>query len=329
MSLPQKEPERSTASLKAIPKNFPALYAEGLSINEIAGRAGRSACFVRKRLLKLGVKMRTREEGTRLWRATHEIHLGEYKPKYRVSDFGRLTDPKVKLLTMVITEGHRVHSGVGFTNTQELLHAQFKDMVLAVYGNVYVRRVRIQSIVSSVEIAREVESFAPGKFFADSVFEYILHSAALSKQVLRIVADTEGSMILSARKAPHNYTVEHRVVLASSNPRFTEQLAMMLRFIGIGSSINRIGVQIMKAEDVARFIAEVGFTPGLRVIRKKAGYGIWFGKDKSVISQVCLRISQEQRRTWGKMSDGVFADCKTREETIERLMSIYRQVCSG
>lgn len=329
MSLSQSDAETPTVLQKALPEDFPALYAEGLSINEIAERADRSFEFVRKRLLRSGVRMRTRCEGTRLWIERNPGQSGQHEPRYKVSGLGEITEQKVLLLTLAITEGHRSHRLVGFTNTQELLHEQFKNLVHSVYGKVPVRRVRIQSIVSSVEIAREVESLTPGKFFSDSVLDYILRSATLSKQVLRIVADTEGLMIMSARKAPRNYSVEHRVVLASSNPRFTEQVAIILRSISISSSINSVGVQIMRTEDVTRFIKEVGFTPGLRVIRKKAGYGVWYGKDKSIISQVFLRVSEEQHRFWGRPSAGVFADCKTREETVERLMSIYRQVCSG
>jgi hypothetical protein len=311
------------------PGRFPAMYASGMSVSEIAAKVNRSKTYVRNRLLKRGVKLRTREEGSRISRERGHWHYVLPNETYRVRDYGVITDDKSLLLTLVITEGHRNRSCIAFTNTQEPLHEEFRRFVHSVYGDVHVGRTRIQSKVGRVEIAREVGELTPQKAFAAPVLEFIMRSPSLTSRVLRIIADTEGSMILSVKKAPRNLTVEHRVVLASYNPVFTEQIVTLLKSIGIHSTSSRVGAQVMQSEAIVQFIEKVGFSPGLRVIKRKAGHSIWFGCDKSVISKVFLRVNDEQRRVWGRRDRGFFADCRTREETVERLMSVYRQVSGG
>lgn len=328
MSVLQASSEPRGTPQKALPEDFPAMYRDGLSINEIAERAGRSFEFVRKRLLKEGAKLRSKEEGTALYRQRHPEYWDKVL-KWKVKDAGVVTEAKLLLMCMIITEGCISRHTIQFANTQEILHERFRDLVQEAYGEVKLGRNGLNSRICSKNITDELAPQLEGKVFSKPVMEHIMSSQHLAKKIGRIIADTEGSMILSVRKAPRNYTVEHRIVLASTNPPFSEQVSIVLRSMGIGSRINRVGVQIMRAEDVTRFIKVVGFTPGLHVIRKKAGYGIWYGKDKSVISQVFLRVSQEQKRSWGRRGAGVFADCKTREETVERLMSIYQQVSGG
>ncbi len=310
------------------PEEFPALYASGMSMNEIAELVGRSPTFVRKRLMKAGSKLRTRGEGTRAYIGRHPEYA-EKLYKWKVNDPGVISDAKLLLMTMIITEGCVCKSAIHFTNTQDLLHLMFRQCVKEAYGDIWIGRNRLNSRFHGKLVINDIAPHIRGKAFSQPCLDRILTSKELCAKTTRIIADTEGSMIISVRKAPRNFTVEFRVVLASSNAAFRSQIQAILAALGIESRTNRIGVHIMKKEHIKTFIDVVGFTPGLKVIRKKAGLAVWYGREKSIMTKVFLYVSDFQDKAWGNPRRFLFADCTSREQTIERLMSIYRQVSGG
>src|SRR5260370_29232503 len=117
----------------------------------------------------------------------------------------------------------------------------------------------------------------PEKFLPEPIIEYLLKSKPAASRMLRIIANTEGSMIASIRKTARNYTVESRIVLASTNNRFSDQISRLLTSLSIGSRSSADGVVVNRKEDIIRFIRAVGFSPGVRVVRKRAGMSSWYG----------------------------------------------------
>jgi hypothetical protein len=299
-----------------------------MSVAEIAALIGRSSTFVNGRLDARMVAKRTRSETALAYIRTHPSYA-EKLYKWKVKDPGAVTEAKLLLMTMIITEGCIRRNEVHFTNTQEILHDMFRRAVRDAYGDVRVGRSNRNSRFSGKLLTDDIAPHIQGKVFSKACLSQILSSQALCAKVARIITDTEGSMIISAKKAPRNYTVESRIVLASTNPAFRLQIQAILMALGIESHMNRLGVHVMKKEHIKRFIESVGFTPGLRVIRKRAGLSVWYGHDKSVMAKAFLYISDRQDRAWGNPKRCLFADCTSREQTIERLMSIYRQVSGG
>jgi hypothetical protein len=248
--------------------------------------------------------------------------------KYEIDGAG-LSEDKALLLTMVVTEGYIDATSFGFTNTQELLHTDFSNLVADVYGQVTIGRNKMTSRVSSVAIVRDLSRLLPGKTYSDEVLHFILDSPTTIVKVLRIIANTEGAMIISIKKAINNFTVEFGIVLASSNLKFTGQVGTLLTSIGVEHRISKIGVVINKKSQISRFIQLVGFSPGVRVVRKKAGHSLWFGHEKVGLQRLFFRISNEQRRARSLGLRGCFADCSTRELTLQRLRTWYAEENGG
>jgi hypothetical protein len=230
---------------------------------------------------------------------------------------------------MIMTEGYSDSSSFGFTNTQIELHRRFEVLVGKAYGEVHINKNQITSRIYSQEISEDLGKMMDAKAFSPDVFSRILESKGLPSRILNIIADTEGSMIVSVRKAPNNYTVECRVVLASTNAKFTRQIAALLSTLDIHSRTNRDGVLITRKKDIKLFIGLVGFTKGVRVIRKKVGVSTWYGKEKHEISKVCLRLYREQEVAKLSKPQGCLASCKTRADVVHKLMNWYEEEAGG
>jgi hypothetical protein len=299
-----------------------------MSIDEIATLAGRSYTFVRFKLKESGVILRTKAEGTRFFIARHPEWSRQFV-KYKVNIESPLTEEKAQLLAMVVTEGYTDSTSFGFTNKQIQLRDDFGTLVKDVYGEVNIGRNGITSRISNVDIARDLSLMLPKKTFRDDVLQFVLSSPRTLIKVMRIIADTEGAMIISIRRAKHNFTVESRIVLASSNLKFSRQIGILLASLGIGSHISKVGVTINKKSQIARFIELIGFSPGIRVVRKKAGQSTWYGFEKSGLQELFSRISEKQKHARSLGLRGSFADCSTREQTLRRLMSWYAEVNGG
>lgn len=299
-----------------------------MSITEIARYTKKSYAAVRKALLASGVSLRSKGEGIRLYIEKHPEWSSQFV-KYHIDKNAAVTDGKIALLAMVITEGYVDRTSVGFTNSQDSLHSEFKKLMLDVYGNVRVGRSGILSRVSSTEIAEDMSTMMSGKSFNNSILRRLLKSEQVAARVLRIVADTEGSMIVSIKKAPRNYTVESRIVLASTNTRFGNQISASLAMFSIGSRLTADGVIVNRKEDIKRFIRAIGFSPGVRVVRKRAGLSSWYGKEKYLLSKLCLRVYVEQENARASGLRGCFVNCKTRAEVMAKLTNWYDEISGG
>ena len=317
------------ASFAAIsPSESKEMYGEGMSIEEIADRTGRSYTYIRNRLLDADTLLRSKASGTTLYISRHPEWTRQFI-KCEVANPLALTYDKLLLLTMVTTEGYTDSTSFGFTNTQEFLHRRYRELVRAVYGSVLIGRNRITSRTSSTEIAHDISSLIPGKAFGERALKAIQASPTLVADVLRIVADTEGSMLISIRKAPRNYKVECRVVLASSNALFTRQLVKLLTSLDITSKPTSLGASIGTKAGISRFMSIVGFSAQARVIRKKGNESVWFGYKKSGLAKLFKRINQEQSLARLSGMRGCFADCATRSQIILRLKKWYEESNGG
>jgi hypothetical protein len=299
-----------------------------MSISEIAASIKWSYAAVRKCLITSGVTFRSKEEAAHVYIDRHPEWSRQFI-KYHVNKKAEITDDKIVLLTMVITEGYVDRTSAGFTNTQDLLHAEFEKLLTKIYGTVRVSRGGMLSRVSSTEIADDLRRMMPGKAFNEAIFEHILKSTQVTAKVLRTIADTEGSMIVSIRKAPRNYTVESRVVLASTNRGFSDQISALLTTLRIYSRSSADGVIINRKDDIERFIRKVGFSPGIRVVRKRAGVSTWYGKEKYILSKLALRVYSEQVKARKSGAKGCFVNCMTRGDVMSKLTDWYEEINGG
>jgi len=298
-----------------------------MSTSEIAASINRSYALVRKRLLASGATLRSRQEAARLHIEKHPEWSRQFI-KCHVYKSSEVTDDKIVLLAMVVTEGYVDRTSIGLTNTQDSLHAQFEKL-FKVYGTVRVGRSGLLSRVSSTEIANDLSSMMPGKAFNEQILGRLLNSAQITVKILRTIADTEGSMIVSIGKAPRNYTVESRVVLASTNRGFSNQVSALLATLHIYSRSNADGAIMNRKEDIKRFIRIVGFSPGVRVVRKRAGVSSWYGKEKYLLSRLSLRVYAEQEKARTSGTRGCFVSCKTRGDVMSELTNWYEEIRGG
>ena len=304
------------------------MYQQGMSMKEIASSADRSYTYVRNGLISSETKLRTKGQGTREYIKSHPEWSEQFK-KYSIGTIEGCSQERIRLLTMIITEGYFNRHSIGFTNTQPELQRQFSTLVSSVYGRIHIGTNKITTRLWSIDVADDIQKGIPGKAFSPSLLRSIIASEELSKQVLRVVADTEGSMIVSVKRAPRNYTVECRVVLASTNRVFSRQLVMMLSRIGIDSHIAKVGVQVTAKDHIMRFIELVGFPRGVKVIRKKAGLSSWYGKEKRILSQLCLDIYSRQAKARASGRRGCFEECRTKSDTMAYLTGWYEAISGG
>ncbi|MDA4134796.1 MAG: LAGLIDADG family homing endonuclease [Thaumarchaeota archaeon] len=298
-----------------------------MSISEIASKAVKSYTFVRNNLISSQTQLRSKADGTRQHIKNHpdwSRQFIKYEVKSKV-----VTDDKILLLAMIITEGYTDRTSAGFTNTQLALHDEFRSLVEKTYGPVHFGTNNLTTRISSTEVSKDISQGMVHKAFSEPMFARVLSNRDLTRRVLRIVADTEGSMIISPKKSPRNFSVECRVVLASKNRAFNEQVALMLSNVGIVSHIGTLGVNVTAKPQIRKFIEEVGFSEGIKVIRKKAGQSTWYGKEKSTLSRLCLDIYRRQGIARASGRRGCFEQCKTREDTMSYLNEWYSGVSGG
>lgn len=310
------------------PSEFRVLYESGFSINEIVSKIHRSYCFVRNHLLKNGTLLRTKADGARLYLERHPEWKEQFI-KYRISNPNELTEDKIRLLAMLITEGYMTERDFGFTNTQTILKNQFKALVKANYGKVNVYESGNLVRISSKNIAKNLQSDCPNKAFSTRAFRRLIGSHELTRSVLRIFADTEGAIILSPKKARRNYTLGAAIVLASRNVLLSKQMKSLFSKLDIRARMSPNGLAIVDKNSRRRFAALIGFSSGLKVIRKKAGHAVWYGHDKATLTKVALHVQDEQDKARRLGFRGCFANCQTKQDVLNKLKSSYNQIQGG
>ena len=304
-----------------------SLYNQGYSISELRAASGYSYTRMRNMLLKSGVKLRTKKEAAKSMINRHPEWKNQFL-KYTLTQESRLlSDAKTKLLFLIFTEGCIHKSKVQFTNNEGILRDSFSVLMRQVYGVETKTTNRNVAYVSSVEIARDLAAYNMKTLIPEEIMCKLLQSQKLTSDVLRIFADTEGSVIISVRKGPRNYTVaDRRVVIACTNENVKLQLVKLLKPLGIIGHVNQVGVLVMDENSLRKFDQQVGFSSGVKVVRKKAGYGLWYNYEKASLLKLLIRIYNEQKTKGNRgLHLGVFRNCKTKDEVIEILRSWYNE----
>lgn len=307
--------------------DYVSLYNQGYSIAELAKSFGLTYTPVRNMLIESGVKLRTKRAAAQTMLIRHPEWKNQFL-KYKLRPESRpLSKSKIKLLFFVFTE-RCVHKGkIQFTNNEPILRSQFSLLVEKVYGIATKTTSGNVSYICSNEIAKDLTAYDIKTSIPTEIMFELLKSPELTKEVLRIFADTEGSVIISVRKAPRNYTVaDRRVVLACTNDKVKVQLVQLLSSIGIKGHVGKVGVLIMDEASLREFDKQVGFSPGVKVIRKKAGHGVWYQYEKTALLKLLVRIYDEQKIKGNRGTHlGVFQNCKSKEEVLETLIFWYKE----
>jgi len=282
---------------------------------------------MRNMLLKNGVKLRNKKEAAGVMINRHPEWKDKFL-KYTVSKESRqLSDSKIKLLFFLFTEGCIHNQKVQFTNNDQSLRDSFSVLMKGVYGVQTKTTCGIVSYISSREIAKDLVAYDIKNSIPDEIIGKLLLSKKLTRDVLRIFADTEGSVTISVRKITKNYTVaDRRVTIACMNEKVKPQFVMLLKSLGIIGYAGKLGVVIMDETSIREFDKQVGFSSEVRVIRKKANYGLWYHYKKSLLLKLVIRIYDEQKMRNQAKHMGVFAQCTTKSEVLTILNSWYNEL---
>ena len=313
------------------PADHMTLYDEGYSINEIAKIMHCSYTCARNILLKNGVKLRTKREAFAALMSRHPEWREQFSARvcHKIPFRShRLSQQKIKLLILILTEGYICENKVQFTNNHTLLLDRFSTFIKRVY-KVNVRRGGNVAYVFSKELTDDLNAYNIKEKIPDEVMHEILKSRSFTKEVLRLFADTEGAVIISIRKAINNYTVgDRRIVIASTNDIVKKQLLILFKSLGIKAHEGKVGVLITDELSLRSFALQVGFSLGMRVIRKKGDHGVWYGYEKATLLRLLVWICNEQikrGRGYGR-HEGVFRNCKTAEEVFKILRLWYNEL---
>ena len=310
--------------------DYVSLYNQGYSINELREAVGCSYSRMRNMLLRSGARLRTRKEAFRSMISRHP----EWKKqllKYIISPESRqLSDLKIKLLLLLFTEGCIWKSKVQFTNNEAILRDFFSMLMKEIY-NVNAKTNDNVTYINSIEVANDLRTYNIKEAIPEEVMWKLLKSPQLTREVLRIFADTEGSVTISVRKAPRNYTVtDRRIAIACTNTTVKSQLVTLLKSLRITARLGKDGVLISNEHSLREFAQQVGFSSGIKVIRKKSGYGIWYKCEKAAVLRLLICTYDEQK-TKGRHGRhlGVFRNCKKKKQVIKILHSWYDELKGG
>lgn len=87
------------------------------------------------------------------------------------------------------------------------------------------------------------------------------------------------------------------------------------------------GVAIMDEDSLRIFAQQVGFSPGIKVMRKKAGHGLWYGCDKATLLRLLIRVYDEQIESGrGGRHEGVFRNCIKADDVMKILNVWYGEL---
>jgi len=306
------------------------LYNRGYGIGEIGSLRGYSYTGMRKLLLRNGARFRNKQEAYKVMLSRRPEWKRQFL-RYTVSDESRkLSISKIKLLFFVFTEGCIYKSKIQFTNNEGVLHRDFSKLMKEVYNADTKTRGKV-TYVFSTEIADDLRAYSLKRKIPENVLDKLLESPQLTRDILRIFADTEGSVTISVRRAPRNYTVvDRRVVISCTNPIVRSQLIVLLNSLGIEAGDRKDTIQIMEESSLREFALQVSFSPGVRVVRKKAGHGVWYMHEKSTLLRLLIRVYDEQKAKGRRgRHEGVFRTCTKKEDVMCILNSWYDELKGG
>ncbi len=308
------------------PADYVSLYDQGYSINELKKIAGRSYTYMRNMLLKNGAKLRTRKEALANI-VSRNPRWREQFLKYTIPAKSRqLSDSKIKLLFLLFTEGCIRKNKVQFTNNQTILRNLLSILMKEVY-NVCTKTYNNVTYICSAEVANDLRTYNLKEAIPQEIMHKLLNSSQLTREVLRIFADTEGSVIISIHKAPRNFTVGDRgIVIACSNEAVKWQLITLFKSLGMTARLRKDGVSITNRHSLGNFAQQIGFSSGVKVMRKKAD-GVWYMYEKATLLKLLIHIYDGQMKEGRRGRHlGVFRNCKSKREVMRILHSWYNKL---
>lgn len=145
----------------------------------------------------------------------------------------------------------------------------------------------------------------------------IVDDEILQREILRIVADTEGGTSFLVRRKPNHILLQRSVRISCNHPTLREQIIEMLFDLGI---LNRYssGNIVIEGHAIELFNEIVGFSRGVKVSR-----GIYKGYDKQSVLEVMIltnKLIKDKRVYPGQI--------KNLENVLEKIIQIYDQTYS-
>lgn len=145
----------------------------------------------------------------------------------------------------------------------------------------------------------------------------IVDDEILQREILRIVADTEGGTSFLVRRKPNHILLQRSVRISCNHPILREQIIEMLFDLGI---LNRYssGNIVIEGHAIELFNEIVGFSRGVKVSR-----GIYKGYDKQSVLEVMIltnKLIKDKRVYPGQI--------KNLENVLEKIIQIYDQTYS-
>jgi len=179
---------------------------------------------------------------------------------------------------------------IGYSNSNDGLINQFKKDMCEVYGlNKESQRMNNHGVTmieyGSKEAFRTIRSLVGNKTRIPACI--MIGTKKIKIAFLRTFFDDEGRVIFS----PETHT--RKIAGTSTNPVIRKQLITLLENIGISGKENGVDVTITGKENIHKFSSKVGFTPGVRVKRKRE-FSKWFGIEKNELIKKLLASYKEK-----------------------------------
>jgi hypothetical protein len=145
----------------------------------------------------------------------------------------------------------------------------------------------------------------------------IVDDEILQKEMLRIIADTEGSATFLIRRKPTHIRLKREVVIACNHPTLRKQIMEALFDLEILSRYC-LGKITIEGHAIKKFNEKIGFSKGVKVSK-----GIYKGYDKQSVLEIMVltnKLIKDKRIYPGEI--------KNLEETLRKCIEIYDQTYS-
>lgn len=148
----------------------------------------------------------------------------------------------------------------------------------------------------------------------------------LLKQVLRIIADTEGGPVLFTHKYSNYLSIKRRIDITCTHPILKNQIKEMVDILSIPNTIDRDAIRI-SGRGIPLFHDQVGFGKNVKMSRGK-----YRGFDKNSVLEIMLLINEmtvQKKFFPNEISDvdevlrksiEIFDKTHSREQVIEYLL---------
>lgn len=145
----------------------------------------------------------------------------------------------------------------------------------------------------------------------------VVEDEILQREMIRIIADTEGGTSFLIRRKPNYILLQRSVRISCNHPTLREQIMELLFDLEILSRYNS-GNIIIEGHAIKHFNEKIGFSKGVKLSR-----GIYKGYDKQSVLEVMIltnKLIKEKRIYPGQI--------KNLETVLENSIKIYDQTNS-